>query len=1118
MKYFLRKSLFLILCCVICWNTAQSQQPSVQPLEVRGKIVDNNGAPLPRAAIVIRGTTKGASTDNSGNFVLRDVPSNAVLVVSYVGYETSYINVSGRTTINVTLQEEANVIDEVIVTGFKNVQKANFTGASVKLGTEDMKIKGVSDISRMLEGQIAGLSIQNVSGTFGAAPRVRIRGVASINGDNKPLWVIDGVVNEDMVNVSNDQLASGDPITMLGSGVAGLNANDIESIDVLKDASATALYGGRAMNGVIVITTKRGRSGRPVVTYSGNYSYQPRPSYSNFDIMNSADQMSVYAQLEREGFLNTNILNSSNWGVYGKMWNEVYTFDDKTGKFNLENTPEARKEYLMKYARANTNWFKILFKNSLIQEHSVAISSGNENTKNYASLSFLNDAGYSIADKVNRYTLNMRNDNQLSEKVNLSFSTMASLRRQEAPGTLSRRTDVVHGSYDRDFDINPYSYALNTSRTMRAYDDEGNLEYFQRNFAPFNIINELDNNHITLTAIDIKAQIDAGYKFSKAFKWEFVGAVRYMKSDREHQIKEGSNMAEAYRAAGNSTVRSLNKYLYKDPDNPNAEAVVVLPYGGFYNRQEDQMMHYNIRNSIVFSKTFGTNDQHYVNAIFGQEIKYTNRQNFSNTGYGYQYDQGGIPFVDYKIMKQMIESNFDYYAMSKTRERFMGFYANADYSLYGKYVFSATTRIDGSNALGKNASARWLPIWNVSAKWNADKEEFLQDLSWLSYLSLRTSYGLTANMPPTANASDVYYVGKTRRNRADDIESRIYLDDIANYDLTWEKAYALNVGMDAAFFGRRIDLSIDYWKRNSFDLIASIQTSGIGGQGWKYANYADMSGSGWDFSLGVTWIRARDFNYKTTFIAGFDRSKITKSKYMPRIWDLINQNGGNLEGYAAKSLFSIKFEGLDSNGIPTFIDENGKLSNTVYFQSTNIGNLKYEGQINPKYTGGISNTFRYKDLSLNVFVTFQGGNKIRLDAAFKEQYNDLDALSNTFYSRWLMPGDEKVTSIPSIADRLIIQQNLGSAYPYGAYNYSTARVVDGDFMRFKTVSLSYNVPERYLKKLSSISKVSLTLAGSNLFLIYSDRRLNGQDPEFFNSGGVAQPIQKQYTLALSIGF
>ncbi|MEO7960525.1 MAG: carboxypeptidase-like regulatory domain-containing protein, partial [Ginsengibacter sp.] len=286
---------------------------------IRGRITDSSGSPLAGVSVLIKGSSQGAFTNSSGDFVLRNVSQNSILVISIIGFQKREVSLaSGQTQVDLSLSTEAGTLDEVVVTGFQLIDKKKFTGAAVTLKADDVKIDGATDVSRMLEGRAAGVSVQNVSSTFGSAPKVRIRGATSINGDNKPLWVVDGVVLEDIINISNDQLSSGDPTTLLGSSVAGINANDIESFDILKDAAATALYGARAMNGVVVITTKKGRSGKAVVSYTSNFSTRLKPMYSEYNIMNSAQQMSVFGELERKGILTSNVLDNADYGVYGK--------------------------------------------------------------------------------------------------------------------------------------------------------------------------------------------------------------------------------------------------------------------------------------------------------------------------------------------------------------------------------------------------------------------------------------------------------------------------------------------------------------------------------------------------------------------------------------------------------------------------------------------------------------------------------------------------------------------------------------------------------------------------------------------------------------------------------
>ena len=250
------KQLAITCLFIVATATAMAQTHQVT---LTGVVVDTSGEPLVGVSISIKGTNTGTITNADGKFTISAaIKSTTTLVFSYIGMTPQEIKVGNQRTFKVELQEDSQQLEDVVVTGFRSISKTNFTGSASKLQSDDLKIKGVTDVSRMLEGQVAGISIQNVSGTFGAAPKVRVRGATSLSGENKPLWVIDGVVQEDVVNVTNDQLTSGDPTTLLGSAVAGLNANDIESIDVLKDAAATALYGARAMNGVVVVTTKRG--------------------------------------------------------------------------------------------------------------------------------------------------------------------------------------------------------------------------------------------------------------------------------------------------------------------------------------------------------------------------------------------------------------------------------------------------------------------------------------------------------------------------------------------------------------------------------------------------------------------------------------------------------------------------------------------------------------------------------------------------------------------------------------------------------------------------------------------------------------------------------------------
>lgn len=1088
------------------------------PVDVKGMVKDEKGAPLAGVAVMVKGKSgKGVVTQENGSFLLKNVELGDVLEFSMLGYKHQSVKVTeaNKNSISVSLTIQAGDLNAVVVTGFQNIEKKKFTGATTKLSADEVKVDGFSDVSRMLEGRAAGVSVQNVSGTFGAAPKVRVRGATSISGDNKPLWVVDGIPLEDVINISNDQLSSGDANTLLGSSVAGINVDDIESFDILKDASATALYGARAMNGVIVITTKKGKSGKPQISYTGNFSSMLKPSYGDFNIMNSADQMSVYDELDRKGYLiNSRLAASANGGVYNKMYKLINLYDSSAGAFGLQNTPEARQAFLSRYALANTDWFDVLFKNSLSQEHSLNISSGNDLSQFYFSTSYFGDNGWALGNNTKRYTINMRGNYKVGKKLTLGFITTGSIREQKAPGTNDRVDDVVSGSYERGFDINPYSYALNTSRTITPYDQNGKLEYFTRNYAPFNILNELENNTIDINVLDLKMQGELGFKINKHFTFNAVGNLRYVRTGQEQRVTEYSNVARAYRANDPAFIDD-NRYLYVPPDRPNNIPISVLPEGGFYNRVENTLKSFSIRNNLTYNQMFG--GRHNVNVLVGQEIRYADRQNSFNKGFGYLYDGGGIAVTDYQIIKDLLEQGSAYYGMGLKHDRFVAFMGNANYAFSNKYIFNATVRYDGSNQLGGSRQARWLPTWTLGGAWNVDAEKFMANAEKINYLKLRASYGLTASMPNATNSSIVLSTGTTLRTNLSDKETQINISSLENSELTWEKQYTANLGVDIGMLDDKINVSVDVYKRNSFDLISTLKTAGIGGQAYKIANYADMDSKGIEVTFGTRLIKTRDWKWSTNLTFAYNENTITNLKNIPRIYDLVIPEGGALEGGPVRGLYSIQFAGLDPfSGMPGFIDESGKTSLDVYLQSNSTQYLKYEGSVDPKINGGFLNTVNYKDFTFSFLVTYQLGSKVRMSPVFRPRYADVDALPREFVNRWTVPGDEKFTNIPSIISQYENFQ-LSSSYPYNNYNYSDVRVADGSFVRLKTISVAYNLRPGIAAKFGA-KGASLSLLANNIWLIYADKKLQGQDPEFFTSGGVALPMPRQLTASLKLNF
>jgi TonB-linked SusC/RagA family outer membrane protein len=1058
-------------------------------------------------------------TDIDGNFSFTTSQKNPSLEVSSIGFVTQTIKAGQNLVIKMV--SDSRSIDEVVVTGMQKMDKRLFTGATAKVDAEKTKLDGVADVSRALEGRAAGVSVQNVSGTFGTAPKIRVRGATSIYGSSKPLWVIDGVIQEDAVEVSADDLSSGDAKTLISNAISGLSADDIESFQVLKDGSATSIYGARAMAGVVVVTTKRGKAGRSTINYTGEFTYRLKPSYRNYNISNSQEQMGIYKEMAAKGWLEFSALaNGSTAGLYGKMYNLIAQYDETNGKYGLPYTDAAMNAYLQQAEFRNTDWFDLLFRDNIMQNHSVSISTGSDKANLYASISAISDPGWTMDSKVERYTANVNATFNLSKQLSVSLLTNNSWRKQKAPGTLNQSTDVVSGSVNRSFDINPYSYAMNTSRTL---DPD---QIYTRNYAPFNIFDELNNNYIDLGISDMKYQGEVTWKPIMGLEFHAMGAYRTVNSTQKHIILNQSNMAEAYRAGVDDPNKMYsNPYLYQDPDKPNSLPVSVMPVGGISIRDDNTMEQLQFRGTVQYNKIW--NDTHIMNLFGGMEANKVNREAEYHATYGVDYESSRNVLLTPEFTKQAKEEGTTLESFSKTWTRNLAYFMSGSYSYKGRYTINLTGRYEGSNGLGKSRSSRWLPTWNVSGAWNAHEEAWMQ--RWmektnhvLSHAALRLSYSLTADRVPSfvSNARPIFYSDIAWRPQGEQQEQMTYLYQIANSELTYEKKKEFNVGVDLGFLHNRINLTLDAYWRDNYDLIGIIKTQGVGGMISKYANVATMKSSGFEATLSTRNIQTQNFNWTTDLTFSLATNEITDLESRSNVIDLITGNSSShfRVGYPRSALFSIPFVGLNDEGIPQFINQNGdKVTSDIYFQEyEKLDFLKYEGPTEPTITGGLNNMFTWKNWRLNVFITYSFGNKVRLDPAFSAGYSDMSAMPKEFKNRWVQPGDEKITDIPAIASVRQYYNDSQLGYAYNAYNYSTARVADGGFIRMKDISLTYDMPQRWIHKIG-LNTCSLKLDATNLFLIYADDKLNGQDPEFVNSGGVASPMPKQFTFTLRLG-
>lgn len=1064
---------------------------------LKGKVLDENKQPMPGVNILFKGTLQGTVTGVNGEFSLNRPAGASVVVVSMIGYKTREIEIGNKTEITVELKPDVKKLDEVVVTGYQTVDKRTFTGSVSKIDVDQISQAGTGDVGKMLQGAVAGVSVENVSGTFGTKSKIRIRGNSSISGNQEPLWVIDGVVLDDPVNVNPNQLYSGDANTLLSSAISGINPDDIEDIQILKDASATAMYGTQAVNGVIVVTTKRGKKGRTTINYRNNFTVTMKPTIADFNVMNSKERMEFSEEMYQKNLMDFGNMNQQ-YGAYGMLLTRLS---------NREITWDQFDESVQRAKTYNTDWFKVLFQNSLVQEHSLSMSSGSEKQQFYMSASYYHDNGQVNNQNTDRFTANMKGTFNINKVVSVTANLYGSARNQRIFGT--QDASEYNGITSRAFDINPYNYAKNTSRAMRPYNDAGEYEHYLSRFAPFNILEELDNNFIDVKTREIKFQVDLNLQITPKLTFWGLASGRLTNSYSEHIATEESNIARAYRAVEAGWNNGL---LFDDPNDGNSNPVTILPRGGIVQTDNVLGEFYTTRGSFNWKNVYGL---HSFDFMAGTEARAKTYLTDYYKGYGYEYLKGMVASPIYIALQRELQSNGSYYNKGKSITREVSFFANLAYTLNSKYNFTFSIRSDGSNRLGKSERFRFLPIWVVGASWNIDRENFLKETAWLDYLKIRGSYGLRGNIGGLGSPDMLAYYNTTNRFEPEANESYISISSPDNPYLQWEKEHMFNIALEIGLF-ERAGLTVEYYNRRNFDLIGNVPVSRVGGFPTRTANWASMRNHGYEITLNTHNIKLKDFDWKTIFTFGYNNNKVLDLNTWTTVSVLSTDEGHAMKGRPLTGLYSFRYAGLTHDGLPLFYDEKNQKTNAINPYSQELGMLQYEGSRDPLGSGGLTNTFRYKGLNLSVLFTYSFGNKVRLNPLISYYYDDVSALSGDLAQRWTTPGDEYYTNVPRIFEKETRDRlKTAGADPVLLYNRSDIRIADASFIRLKSITLSYSLPAQWMRSLR-IQSAQLRAQAQNLVL-WADKKLKGQDPEALVTG-VGIPSPKTVSLGLSIDF
>lgn len=992
-------------------------QPGSRKKRVTGVVKDVMGEPLIGANVVEKGrSTNGVITDFNGKFTL-EVDESASLVVSYIGYLAQDIPTKGKGDFHIILKEDTNTLDEVVVTGYGDFKKATYTGSASVLTTEKLEALPVVSVGQMIESNIPGISV--VAGTSsqpGAKTTLRVRGVASMNASTEPLYVLDGVPipSYDLSNFTSMSEAGG-----MGF-IETLNPADIESITVLKDAASASLYGAKGANGVVLITTKKGKEGKLRVNMAAKYGITDF-AYTYRPLMGGEERR----ELIHEGLVNFQLDK-------GVSEQEAQQYADA----NID-------QYAKRLPQGYSDWESALFKTGYQQDYNLSASAGNQNSSFIGSLGYTKQTGVSLNSEMERFTGRVDASNKYKKVefgMNASFSW----------------TKNVHLPEGKFYGSAIYASKVNLTPSTPIYNEDGTYASGYRENNGYNPILEAEVNDYYARTVRAMGTAKIAYNVWDNLKVSSVFTVDY----------------------------SLTKdFFFQSPDGRDGAT-----YQGRGRMQMTDRIRYTSQNNLTYSKTFG---KHSVSAVTAFEVM--------------KYDYEDL-YAAKKTYGQDINTSLGNAAdpidadQKLQEDALMSYVASVNYSYDDKYYASFSFRRDGSSRLSPDT--RWGNFWSLSASWRLSQERFMQPLkSVLSDLKLRASYGVNGNLPSSYYGyQSTYTTGAFYSGKPSPWESTL-----GNEELTWEKNYALNLGLDIGLFSR-VNVSLDWYTRTTKDLLMSKQLNSISGFSSLLTNVGQMRNTGVELEVRSNNIKTKDFSWTTAFNLSHNKNKILKLADLP--W-FVDGRYVRKEGYPFNTIYLREYAGVDpETGSALYYDnqqdENGNYTKNKVADPGQASPIPLK-DITPTISGGFMNTFNYKfiDLSFNLSYSFGGYSYDNASYILQDDgYSVISNKSTEQRRRWQKPGD--ITDVP----RFVYGNKKGG-------NYNSSRAIHStDHIRLKSLILGLNAPKAWLQKLG-IGNARIYFSGTNLLTWAA---YDQYDPEMSGVVGFYTPPLKTYAFGLELKF
>lgn len=1092
---------------------AQQEVPLKQPqrIELSGRVVDEYDRGLAGATVSVVGGRQNAVADSKGDFVI-NLSAGDKIRVSFLTMIPQEIEVRSDKRIKVRLQSYDINIGEVVVTGFSQTTTRRTTGSVAVVDGSKLKDQPLFNVDKLLQGKVAGVDVKSLSGRPGESAQVRIRGTNTITGNAEPLWVVDGVpLQKDIPQISSSQIKTGDFTAIFSGGLAGINANDIESVTVLKDASAAAIYGSRAAGGVIVVTTKRGQAGRMQTSYSNYFSVNTKPQRM-MHLMTSPEKLAweqtLWERFSKDGFENNT--HYPTIGLVGAV---------RAGKGDYAGlTPVEQDQVLAEAASHTTNWFEELFRHSLSQNHYLSLSGGNERNRYFVSGGYGTNNGLVQKTTHERYNLSAKIDITPNDRLQIALNTDLSAQKSTSPSANQDlfRYAYFANPYERPYNDDGSYRADRTFYSLKEYNGGGYDIYTPPN--GYNILREInetsninDNYSGTVTA-------NVGYKFTNLLRFSGIASYSYTNNQSDN-------------INGRYTRAAYSDRLYFDSNTDRT-------YGSITQTTSNNSS-YLLRGQFEVGNFLS--GKHSISTLVGSEIRSQKAKSVFSKRYGYDEVTGNssMPVPQKPIGSDMVDYNgyISYATMVdglsgqvRSEDAFASFYFSTDYNFDRKYTLSLTARTDGSNNFG--SKQQFNPAWSVGVMWNVDQENFFASLKPIvNRFSLKAATGYTGNVNRQVFPQLIMDYLSTFRKTYDDYYRMGRIGNAPNRNLRWEKTHDYKVAADFGLFNDRITALVEYYTRKSTDLVSALRIPSSTGFTSQRFNTSSVENSGIELTLSGTIVRKDDFSWGISANMAHNYNKLTK---FTTTTGAANTTAGQQVGYPLNSIFAGKVLGIDpTTGIYTYAIR----PDAVILSNADLrdaGNYSfYIGTSDAPISGGFSTNVRYKQWSLSVGGNFSVNGKIIDEVNPVTTYSSIQqggsgasresipTNHNDLYLHHLnipreranvwSPDNPITNAYPRLIDHYASPLGLDLTNPTLSSITRASMLKDVSYLRIGSLHLGYNLKEEWTKKWG-IGSAGVNFSMSNLLTFTN---YDGIDPE---TPGAVYPLTRSFSFGLNIGF